>query len=196
MLRFTAQEIIEQIEQNWQNLLLVRSVSPYLKDYMAGRRDSPTAPYYRNRGYGAMVWFDEPLTREKIEAINLATHWVNQGFVVRLYAFLEYCGIYKEIYHDLDGHDEIDILRWLRNWFAHTSGYYDPTDDQRRETYERIVSHFNLDRQSCPESNRLFPIPIDYVLEPLIEGCKRYVVALYSRQTQEKSSIEFKRAAM
>lgn len=189
MLRFTAEEIIETIEQHWQNLLLIRSVSPYLKDFMVNRRDSPTAPYYKNRGYSATVWFDDPLTPEKIKVINLATHWVNQGFVVRLYAFLEYCGVYKKIFYELDGHDEIDILRWLRKWFAHTSGYYDPNDDKRRKTYERVIDHFKLNREHYSEDERLFPIPIDAVLGPLVEGCKRYVIALHDRQEQNSDII-------
>lgn len=184
MLKFTSEEVVERIEQHWQNLLLIRSVSPYLKDFMAGRRDSPTAPYYTNRGYVATVWFDEPLTTEKISAINRATHWVNQGFVVRLFAFLDYCGIYGTIDQGIDGHDEIDILRRLRNWFAHTSGDYDPRDSEQRKTYERIINHFNLDPKSYPEADNLFPIPINQVLAPLVEGCKRYVVAGYNRQTQ------------
>lgn len=75
-------------------------------------------------------------------------------------------------------------MRWLRKWFAHTSGYYNPNDGEQRETYERIINRFNLDRRDYPESDRLFPIPVDHVLEQLVEGCKRYVVALYNRQTQ------------
>jgi hypothetical protein len=183
-LRFAPEEIIEQIEQHWRNLLLIRSVSPYVKDFMTGRKDSPTAPYYKNRGYGARVCFDEALTLERIEAINLATHWVNQGFVVWLYAFLEYCRVYKRIYHDIDGHDDIDILRWLRKWFVHTPGCYNPNDSEQKDTYESILKHFNLDRRDHPESDRLFPIPIDRVLEPLVDGCKKYVVGLHNRQTQ------------
>jgi len=190
MMRLPPEEVVKGIEQHWNNLLLIRSVSPYLTDSMAGRRDSPTAPYYKSRGYGATVLFEQALTRERIRAINVATHWVNQGFVVRLYAFLDYCSVFERIYHDIGGHDEVDILRWLRRWFAHTSGYYNPNDCEQKETYERIIKHFNLDRRQYPESDCLFPIPIDRVLAPLVEGCKRYVVALCSRQTQNGQQVD------
>ena len=180
MLRFPIDNVLRQIEHHWQNLLLARSVSPYLKNFMSGYQESPTAPYYKNRGYDAVVRFSQPLTIEKIKAINFAGHWINQGFVVRLSAYLEYCRVYGQdisIRFDLPGSDEIDILRRLRNNFAHTSGYYNPEEPEQKKLYERIIVHFKLDENNFPEQDRLFPIPIDEVLDPLVKGCRNYVIA-------------------
>ncbi len=180
MLRFPVDDVLRQIDHHWQNLLIARSVSPYLKNFMVGQRESPTAPYYKNRGYEAVVKFSQPLDIDKIKTINFAGHWINQGFVVRLSAYLEYCRVYGNkinIKNELPGSDEIDMLRRLRNSFAHTSGYYNPDDKEQKKLYERIVVHFGLDSNNFPEQERLFPIPIDEVLGPLVEGCKKYVMA-------------------
>lgn len=180
MLRFPIDDVLEQIENHWQNLLFARSISPYMKNFMVGRQESPTAPYYKNKGYNAVVKFSQPLTIEDIRAINFAGHWINQGFVVRLSAYLEYCRVFGNsinIRSDLPGSDEIDILRRLRNEFAHTSGYYNPGNADQKKLYERIIAHFKLDRNGFPEQDRLFPIPIDEVLDPLVNGCRNYAKA-------------------
>ena len=125
MLKLTAEEVLERIEQHWQNLLFVRSLSPYLSDNLVGTTAIRTGTYYIHRGYEATLRFDEPLTQERIRQLDLATHWVNQGFVIRLYAFLNYCGVCGDgvkINQKLNGWGELDILRRLRNYFAHTSG--------------------------------------------------------------------------
>ncbi|MFZ1060873.1 MAG: hypothetical protein WAP47_16950, partial [Candidatus Rokuibacteriota bacterium] len=55
---------------------------------------------------------------------------------------------------------------------------YHNTDADDRRLRNRIVDHFSLKQANHPESSRMFPIPIDEVLIPLTEGCKRYVEAL------------------
>ncbi len=182
MLKYPPEEIQEQIEQHWQNLLLIRSLTPYLKFSLIGYKSWHTAHLYKKEGYSATVWLDQPLTQEKIETINFASNSINQSFVVRLWAYLEYCGVYEQIDHSLKGHDEIDILRRLRNHFAHKSGDYNPDNKKQRKTYNRMIEVFNLDLQRYPESNRLFPVSIDEVLKPLVEGCKRYVKALETEE--------------
>ena len=184
MLKYSSSEVIDWIEQHWQNLKLVRSMTPFLTDNACGYKDIETAGYYKKSGYKASIRFEKPLTLELIKRFNLATHWVNQGFVVILFAYLDYCGVYDpDIYQDIDGWYEINLLRWLRRWFAHTSGFYKPNDSEQRKTYERIIDHFNLKEDDYPESAGLFPIPINDVLEPLVEGCKRYVRGLSDRNT-------------
>ncbi len=49
---------------------------------------------------------------------ELPSHWLNENFIVRLYAVMESHGLVGEkinIRKDLDGWEELDILRRLRN---------------------------------------------------------------------------------
>ena len=133
MLKLTSEKVLEQIDQHWQNLLFVRSLSPYLKDNLVGARKIRTGTYYTHKEYKATLLFDEPLTQARIRRLNLATYWVAQGFIMRLHALLNYCcvcGDNVKINQKLKGWEEIDILRRLRNCFAHTDGFYDPSNNR------------------------------------------------------------------
>lgn len=182
--RFLARIISYVVTVNNLDGVLEASYCKFLNDSVCGYRDIQTAGYYKKRGYEAIIRFEKPLTLESIKRFNLATHWVNQGFVVILCAYLEYCGVYTpHINKDIDAWYEIDILRRLRNWFAHTSGFYKPNDSEQQKTYKCIIEHFKLKQGDYRESACLFPIPIDAVLGLLVEGCKRHVVELYGRKT-------------
>ena len=154
---------------------------------MIGHTQYCTAPFYRAEGYDAIVKFAEPLTDQKIDGLNDAGHWINQGFVVRLAALLQSCQIIGtkgsgiQLIPGLDGYEEVSILRELRNAFAHSSGKYDSTDSDKRKLYNRVIKHFSLDPKQYPEDDGKFPIPIDKVLVPLAEGCKKYVRAVHQQ---------------
>ena len=150
---------------------------------MIGERSCRTAPFYQRRGFGITFRFAEPLTAERIDEINEIGHWINQNYVVRLCALLEAHNVIsrtRSINADLDGHDEVDILRRLRNEFAHTEGWYNPTGPEQRRLQNRLIEHFSLEPENHPEASDKFRIPIDEVLVPLTEGCKRYVQALFN----------------
>ena len=177
-------ELVRQINIQIDYLWHSRAVFPHMQENMIGAKDCHTAPYYQNLGFNITFSFAEPLTAESVAEIDEIGHWINQNFVVRLCALLEFYKVIGpedsgiKINHQLDGHDEVDITRRLRNEFAHTAGEYDPADPKARELYERIVNKFSLGTESNPEIGGKFPIPIDKVLIPLAEGCKHYIKAL------------------
>jgi hypothetical protein len=176
-------EILAQIDSQLSKFLSARAMFPHTKENLIGAKHCQTAPFYRQYGYNITFSFNEPLTAERIEEINEVGHWINQNYVVRLCALLESYGVISKtepINKELDGHEEVDILRRLRNKFAHTAGWYNPTDPEVKQLRDRTIRHFALNEESHPESRGKFPIPIDRVLLPLTEGCKRYVQELSS----------------
>jgi hypothetical protein len=121
---------------------------PRLSTDLVGHTEFPTPHYYGNMGLSVWFRFSSPLTSEFITEFNDLARWINQNFVLRLYAVLELNGLISQtirIRPDIEGHNEVDILRRLRNSFGHGSGRYDPTDVGKRRLFERIVSPFDLD---------------------------------------------------
>jgi hypothetical protein len=70
----------------------------------------------------------------------------------------------------LDGHEEVDILRRLRKYFAHT-GRYNERDSKQKRLFDRIVTHFKLTGHDMDR----FPIPINTVIEVIFKRVKIYV---------------------
>ena len=173
-------DVLSEIDAQVEKLLNTRAVFPYMRDDMIGANSCATAPFYRQYGLDIHFKFEKPLTADDIQRINEIGYWVNQNYVVRLCALLEsYHVISKNerIRKDLPGHQEVDILRRLRNVFAHASGWYHNTDADQSRLRDTIIRHFSLKKANHPESSRMFPIPIDEVLIPLTKGCKRYAEA-------------------
>jgi hypothetical protein len=173
-------DVAQQIDEQIQYLHLLRSVFPRLSTDLVGQNEFPTAPYYRNRGLSIWFRFSSPLTSEFIAEFNDLAHWINQNFILRLYAVLESNRLVSKTIHirpDIEGHNEVDIVRRLRNTFGHGSGRYDPADPDKRQLFERIVSHFGLDVGENSEDEGKYLLSISQVLIPLAEGCKRYATS-------------------
>jgi hypothetical protein len=173
--------VVRQIDEQIQYLRRVRSLFPRLSTDLVGHTEFPTPPYYAYIGLGVWFRFSSPLTSEFITEFNDLAHWINQNFVLRLYAVLESNGLISQtirIHPDIEGHDEVDILRRLRNSFGHGSGRYDPTDAEQRRLFERIVARFDLDVGEDREQEGKYPLSITEVLIPLAEGCRRYAASV------------------
>jgi hypothetical protein len=98
---------------------------------LIGEKNWKTAPFYFNKGFPINFSSKQPLTEKYIQTNNEIGHWLNQNFIVRLYAMLESHQIVSEeikIDQKLKGWKELDLVRRLRRIFAHSSGRYDPVD--------------------------------------------------------------------
>ena len=171
----------EEIDHQVDFLRFCRSFFPYLSPSLAGDTKFPTAPYYWNEGTRIVFEFSSPLTTDFISHFNDLGHWINQNFILRLFAVLESNGFISEnisLRTALEGHAEMDLLRRLRQKFAHGSGQYDPADNEKKRLYDRLVGHFNLNPAEYPETAGKYPIPIDQVLIPIAERCRRYGLAV------------------
>jgi hypothetical protein len=173
--------VVRQIDEQIQYLHRARALFPRLSTDLIGHTEFPTPRYYEDMGLGVWFRFSSPLTSEFIMEFNDLAHWINQNFVLRLYAVLESNGLISptiRIRPDIEGHNEVDIIRRLRNTFGHGSGRYDPADAEKRELFERIVSHFDLEVGEDSEHEGKYPLSISEVLIPLAEGCRRYAASL------------------
>jgi hypothetical protein len=183
----TCSEIIQQIEQQWADLLRVRSAFPTMRDNVIGAQHVSTAPFYQDHGYHVRLSFAQPLTPETIKEVNHIGRWLNESYVIRLCALLEFYQIIPRegqgrINQSLEGHEAIDILRRLRNALLHRSGRHNPEDANSRKLYECMVQTFSVQAESSTTAAQ-YPVHIDGFLLPLTEGCKCYVKGWFQTST-------------
>lgn len=187
----TYYEIIQQIDQQWVDLLRARSAFPTMDDNIIGKRSVSTAPFYRDHGYPVQIFFPRPITKEMIREINQIGRWLNESYVIRMCALLEFCQIIPpkgqgRIDRSLEGHEAIDILRLLRNKLLHHSGRYNPKDVDSRKLYKNMVKTFSLRAENSNTATQ-YPVYINDFLLPLTEACKRYVKGWFQTSTQLSS---------
>jgi hypothetical protein len=165
-------ELLNEIDSLWSIFSQVRAAYPYARKHHVGKTFVESSPYYVSRGLKYKLEFNRVLKDEDIIKMNELSHWVNQSSLIRLYALLEYHQIIaKNIKIDtsVEGHEELALLRLLRNTFSHTSKY-NPKNKQQKKLYERIVKHFNV---AQPLEN-FMPIPINEVIQKIFEKVKVY----------------------
>jgi len=172
--------LIEQINIQFEYLLSLRALFPYMNDSLIGESIFRTAPYYRNKEFDVHFNFGRKLAQEDIDRIISIGHWANQNYIIRICSLLEANKIIPKenegkIDQTIDGWEEVDLVRRLRNQFAHSSGKYDFKEPKEKKLYERIVIHFNVSLAKASSEATEFPIPIDTVIEPLTESCKKYI---------------------
>lgn len=140
-----ADSVAEQIDRQVDFLYRCRAVFPRLDSGLVGAMQFEASEYLQKRGHHFVMELATPLTKEAIAELNEIAHWLNENFVVRLYAVMESHQLVSnniKIRQDLDGHEELDILRRLRNQIGHGSKGYDINDPQKVELYTRIVTAF------------------------------------------------------
>lgn len=146
---------------------------PYMGEDAVGKSVLHTAPYYMKKGFPISFHFDKEIACEDRERNNGISRWINENFIVRLYALLEYYGVMSGIDQALDGWIEVDLLRRLRMILAHTTGKYNPEDKEQNLLMDKLIYFFKPDLEDPKE----FPLDIDKVIDPLFEGCRRHIKA-------------------
>jgi len=165
-------------------LLQARVMCSFMPDSAVGSQSFETAPYYAVHGLTCSLSFSAPLTRDDVERINALGHWINQNFLVRLCSILESNGVISrnsKIRTDVIGHEDVNILRRLRNEFAHGSGRYAASDREKNRLFDRIVSRYRVESHAYFAERSQFPLPIDKVVVPLAQGCRRYAAIVAER---------------
>lgn len=170
-----SEEILSLIDDLWMNFKNCRAHFPAISDTMIGEKLIPTAPYYIADGFQVSFVLNEPLDQSKINKMHEIGHWINQNFMVRLCALLESRKIIpkdgtNKIDQSIDGWEDIDLVRRLRNYFAHSSGKYNPSKSEHIKTMKVLGEHLNINIDGRDD----FPLMIDTVLEPLFKGCRKY----------------------
>jgi len=165
-------QIDEEMNILWDRLKKIRAYFPYVGKNCKGVTAFTTAPYY---GKDIHSLLKEPLTNEDITEMQEKGHWINQNFVIRLYALMEsyeLCGGKDKAHIDtkLDGGHLFDIVKQLRNVFAHESGRYDPKNSEHLKILESMKEHLGI----LIDGLIAWPLAIDTVLEKLLKGCRKY----------------------
>ncbi len=167
------EQINKEMDILWTNLNKNRGYFPCVDDSSVGAKILLTPPYYRAQGINIVHKFEEPLSVEIKDEMLRIGHWINQNFIIRLCALIEsYQVISNAIKIDfaLDGAEQLNIVRRLRNRFAHSSGRYNPDNSDDLKTMELMRKHLGISIDGCTD----WPLAIDTVLERLLEGCKLY----------------------
>ncbi|UCE36097.1 MAG: hypothetical protein JSW00_11125 [Thermoplasmata archaeon] len=170
--------LLRDMEILKNNFINTKAYFPYMEENMLGKHNITTAPYYINEGLNIKFILNQPITKKHIKNNNEISGWINQNFLIRLYALLNSYNIISDkisIDHSINGWKELDLLRRLRNIFAHTSGRFNSKKPDHKKLVNELISHFKI-QVRIPNK---FPIPIDIVCVPIYEGCMRYIQQKY-----------------
>ena len=168
----TIQSLLAEIDRQKNILDRLKVFYSHMNDDVIGDIQVRPGGYYRSRGLDVILKFSRPLTRDDINRNSEISRWLNESFITRLYALLESHKIFSpQIDKTLDGNQELDILRRLRRILAHSSGRYHSDISDQKKLVNRLLTHFGLQIVNPKE----FPLDIDKVIDPLIEGCKKYI---------------------
>ena len=168
-------DLLESCKTLWNDFNNCKAHFPYVPIDAKGATAVRTAPFYIAQGFDISFLFSEGISEDGIKRINQIGHWLNQNFIIRLCAVIEYFEIISKsikIDFNLDGAEHINIVRRLRNCFAHSSGRYNPEDKIHRETMELMRDKLGVSIDARTE----WPISIDKVLKPLYDGCIKYAL--------------------
>jgi hypothetical protein len=169
----TLDELLDALNTLWTSFNNCRAHFPYIPDTAVGIKSAKTAPFYVKQGFNVSFVFSDGLSKEEISKINHIGHWINQNFIIRLYALLESFHVISDnvnINPALDGSEHVDIVRRLRNYFAHSSGRFNSSDEKHKMTMEVIGEKFGISVENSTE----WPLSINTVLKPLYKGCVTY----------------------
>ena len=168
-------EIINEIDQIWKFHLNVRSHFPYARNEDIGKRTIESSSYYDLHGFSIKYDYGKNLEKKDIIYLNSLSNWINQNALIRLYALMNYCSFVSDtikIDQSIDGWKELDLLRRLRNHFAHTDGRLNNIDKDQNELANEIIAYFNLDKNTYDH----IPITINKVIKPIFDGCRKYSI--------------------
>jgi hypothetical protein len=168
-------DFLESCKILWKDFNNCKAHFPYVPIEAKGAKTVRTAPFYIAQGFDISFLFSEGISEDGIRRINQIGHWLNQNYVIRLCAVLEYFGIISNsirIDFKLDGAEHVNIARRLRNCFAHSSGRYNPENEDHRETMK--LMHDNLGVSIDGHTD--WPLLIDKVLKPLHDACIKYAL--------------------
>lgn len=164
------------IEHAWELTVKARALCPHTKKSAVGKSGYCAPRWYAERGANCSVHLPAPLTDKDIPELNDIGNFVNRSFVIWMAAILESFDVVRygeEPDRQKPGGEHAQLVKWLRNRFAHGQWRLNPNDKRHSETLKLLKKLFP---GVAPTDNE-FPIPIDTVLEPLKNGVLEYIKA-------------------
>ena len=166
----------DAIVQAWNLTVKARATCPHADASAVGLRGYDSPAWYREHGAAYFVNLAEALTLEDVRELNEIGQFINRSFVISMAAILEAYGVVSDsakVDRDRKGGDHIQLVRWLRNRFAHGQWTYDPKDKYHVEMRELMEKLFS----KAIDGEGAFIVSIDEILEPLKNGVLEYVRA-------------------
>lgn len=177
-------ELHSEIDRQIYLLHRTRSVFPRLGQELVGQKQFDSPDYYKQLGFNATFDVAEGISQEFVDGFFEIGHWINENFLLRVWAVLEshkIVGNTVKIDKTLDGWENVELLRRLRNKVGHGSGLYDPEDPDKKMLWDMIVGHYKLQPGYSYLEVDKYPIGVKQVLVPMAEGCKKYVTAFVEK---------------
>jgi hypothetical protein len=159
------------MEVLWTNFTTVRGALPYLRPDRVGQKRVTSPGFYMSKGIDLAIEFSKPLDESDTKRYNGMGYWVNQSFIIWLYALLEYYGLVESIDMMHPNGADVNILRRLRRIFAHTNGRYNANDPDEKKLFDAIVERYH---PGIIDPER-FNLQIDEVLQRMYFGVRKYV---------------------
>jgi hypothetical protein len=169
----TIQSLLNEMDRQKNILDRLKAFFPYMNEDVICAKGVRCGGYCRSKGLDVSLQFSRPITKEDVIQHNELSRWLNESFIICVFALIESHKIYSNIDKGLEGSDEIDILKRLRMILAHSLGKYHSNNSDQRKLVNRIITHMGLEIKDPVE----FPLDIDKVIDPLVEGCKKYIKA-------------------
>ncbi|MBD3229650.1 MAG: hypothetical protein GF329_15825 [Candidatus Lokiarchaeota archaeon] len=135
-----------------------------------------TPPGYIGTKINIRIKFAGDYDQDTIDRFNEIARYLNQNVIIQLYALMNYYKLVGDnisINHNVSGWKELDLLRRLRNIFAHKTGIVNHKVKKEAKLFNEIIQHFNLKKDTI--DRRHFPLPSDRVIMKLFDGCIRYI---------------------
>jgi hypothetical protein len=163
--------LLDDIENLWINFNRCKASLPAVSDNAERTRCLGTPGFYVNQGFDNIVHvYPTSLTKDKIDKINESGRWLNQNSIIRLYALLDCYNALSEIDPDVEGTEFINLVKLLRNQFAHGSGKFNASKQRHKQIMRKMREVLGI----SVDGRNDWPMAIDKVLLPLFEGVKKY----------------------
>ena len=164
----------DTIEKAWQSTIKVRALCPTASKSAVGLTEYSSPDWYQVHGAVYFVKPTHPLTERDIAELSEMASFVNRSFIIAMSAILESYDIvsYKsEPDLSVNGGEYVQLVKWLRNRFAHGEYEYDRNKLKHVET-RKLLEKLLPKGASKGEG---FVTSIDTVLEQLKDGVLTYI---------------------
>jgi len=173
-----ADELKSKIDGLYSMFRAVRWIIQYVGPEYEGQSEVKWKSRIPSNEFWVTYNFDKPMNGETISELNRISEYENQNFIVRLYALLEYEGLFKDGINDsLNGYKHVKFLKELRNQFAHKPGKFNPQNKNSKKLRLELFKFYKISPDdSLPDQ---VPLPKDKMIHPMVNGVKDYVKHFY-----------------
>lgn len=166
----------DAIVRAWNLTVKARALCPHSGDTAVGLIGYVSPPWYRDRGAVYFVDLAQKLTLGDVRELNEIGTFINRSFVISMAAILEAYGVVPyqtDPDRSRKGGNHVQLVKWLRNRFAHGHWDFDAGNKVHAETRDLLASLFP---EAAAKADG-FVVSIDEILEPLKDGVLEYIRA-------------------